>query len=74
MTVRTMEYKGFKGTIEFSEEDGCFFGKVLGIGGNLVAYEGDTEEELRKDFEKSVESISDGSFEQGKNTFQDHGL
>ena len=26
-----MEYQGYVGTVEFSEEDRVFFGKVLGI-------------------------------------------
>lgn len=55
--MKTMLYKGFVGTVEYSEEDGCFFGKVLENGNNLVAYEGQTEEELRKDFEEAVEGI-----------------
>mgnify|MGYP000499528267 FL=1 len=27
----TMQYKGYVGSVEFSEEDRLFFGKVLGI-------------------------------------------
>ncbi len=27
----TMEYKGYIGSVEFSAEDACFFGKVLGV-------------------------------------------
>ncbi len=27
----TFEYRGYIGTIEFSEEDALFFGKVMGI-------------------------------------------
>ena len=27
----TMEYKGYVGSVEFSEEDGLFYGKVMGI-------------------------------------------
>ena len=55
--LRTMLYKGFVGTVEYSEEDDRFFGKVLENGNNLVAYEGQTEEELRKDFEEAIEGI-----------------
>ena len=29
----TMEYKGYVGSVEFSEEDALFYGKVLGIRG-----------------------------------------
>ena len=35
----TMEYKGYVGSVEFSEEDGIFFGKVMGIR-SLISYEG----------------------------------
>ena len=45
---KKMEYKGYIGSIEFSESDGCFYGKVLDING-LVSYEGRTEEDLFED-------------------------
>ena len=45
----TMEYQGYVGTVEFSEEDRVFFGKVLGIR-SLLSYEGTTGEELINDF------------------------
>ena len=51
-----IEYKEYKGTVEYSKEDNCFFGKVLGIGNDLVTYEGSTLDELRRDFEAGVES------------------
>ena len=41
----TMEYKGYLGSVEFSEADGVFFGKVLGIRA-LLSYEGTTAKEL----------------------------
>ena len=50
----TMEYKGYIGNVEFSEEDEVFFGKVLGIR-SLVSYEGVTEEDLIKDFHDAVD-------------------
>ena len=50
----TMEYKGYVGNVEFSEEDKVFFGKVIGIK-SLVSYEGVTEEELVKDFHNAVD-------------------
>ena len=37
----TMEYKGYVGSVEFSEEDGLFYGKVMGIRA-LLSYEGTT--------------------------------
>ena len=50
----TMEYKGYVGTIEFSEEDELFFGKVMGIRA-LISYEGSTAKELVEDFHAGVD-------------------
>ena len=50
----TMEYKGYVGNVEFSEEDEVFFGKVLGIR-SLVSYEGATAKDLIKDFHDAVD-------------------
>ncbi len=52
--MEMMIYKGFNGTIEFSEEDGCYFGKVLNVDG-LVLYEGSNIDELRQDFQNAVD-------------------
>ena len=50
----TMEYKGYVGSVEFSETDGLFFGKVLGIR-SLISYEGTTAAELVSDFHGAVD-------------------
>ncbi|MBQ7796732.1 MAG: type II toxin-antitoxin system HicB family antitoxin [Lachnospiraceae bacterium] len=50
----TMEYKGYIGSVEFSEEDGVFFGKVMGIRA-LISYEGTNAKELVEDFHGSVD-------------------
>ncbi len=50
----TMEYKGYIGSIEFSEEDELFFGKVLGIR-SLISYEGTNAKELISDFHQAVD-------------------
>jgi predicted HicB family RNase H-like nuclease len=49
-----MEYKGYTGTVEFSENDGVFYGKVQGIR-SLISYEGATIDDLTADFRKSVD-------------------
>ena len=36
----TIQYKGYLGSVEFSEEDGIFYGKVMGIR-SLISYEGE---------------------------------
>lgn len=53
-TINTMNYKGYSGSVNFSEEDNCLFGKVLGIR-SLISYEGTSVEEVRRDFEASVD-------------------
>ena len=50
----TIEYKGYIGSVEFSEEDGIFFGKVMGLRA-LLSYEGSTASELVTDFHGAVD-------------------
>lgn len=50
----TMEYKGYVGSVEFSEEDKVLFGQVMGIQ-SLISYEGTTAQELLEDFHGAVE-------------------
>ena len=50
----TMEYKGYVGSVEFSEEDALFYGKVLGIRA-LISYEGTNAAELVADFHGAVD-------------------
>lgn len=49
-----MTYKGYIGSVEFSEKDGLFFGKVLGIR-SLISYEGTNAGELVNDFHCAVD-------------------
>ncbi len=50
----TIEYKGYIGSVEFSEEDSLFYGKVLGIRA-LVSYEGENARDLVQDFHSAVD-------------------
>ena len=50
----TMEYKGYFGSMEYSEADNMFFGKVQGIR-SLVSYDGATVAELEGAFREAVE-------------------
>lgn len=52
--VPALEYKGYTGNIEFSEEDNLFFGKVRGIR-SLISYEGKAIDELIEDFQGAVD-------------------
>ena len=51
---KTMTYKGYTGSVEYSDEDGTFYGKVLGIR-SLLLYEGGLVDELKADFHEFVD-------------------
>lgn len=50
----TMEYKGYTGSVEFSEDDAVLYGKVQGIR-SLISYDGSTVEELIQSFHDSID-------------------
>lgn len=52
--MNTLNYNGYIGTVNFSEKDGCFFGKVEGIDG-LVNFEGQSVSELTEAFHEAVD-------------------
>ena len=47
-------YKGFKGSCEYSKEGICFYGKLIGIN-DLISYEADNIENLKVEFENAVD-------------------
>lgn len=49
-----MEYKGYLGTVEYSAEDHCLYGKLAFIRA-LVNYEAQNVTELEKTFQDSVD-------------------
>ena len=49
-----LSYKNYNGTVEFSKEDNCLFGKVIGIK-SLISYEGASVKELEQDFHNAVD-------------------
>lgn len=50
----TIQYKGYLGSVEFSEEDGIFYGKVMGIR-SLISYEGENAKDLLDDFHGAID-------------------
>ena len=48
-------YRGYLGTVEFSEEDNILFGRVLGLKSTYLSYEGNSLDELEKDFHESID-------------------
>lgn len=61
----TMEYKNYVGSVEFSESDGVFFGKVMGIRA-MISYEGTTAKELVTDFHDAVDNYLELCEAEGK--------
>lgn len=49
-----LEYRGYRGTIERSTEFG-YEGHVEGLENRFISYWGDTVEELKEDFESSID-------------------
>jgi len=50
----TIYYKSYTGSVGYSEEDGLFYGRVIGIR-SLISYEGASEQELIRDFHEAVD-------------------
>ena len=59
-----IEYKGYIGSVEMSEADGVFFGKVQGIC-SLISYEGTNAKELIDDFHDAVDDYLSSCAEDG---------
>lgn len=49
-------YKGYIGSVEFSAKDHCLYGKVQGLTGELISYEGESVGELEEDFQSAVDA------------------
>lgn len=52
--ANTIEYKGYIGSIEYSSEDKCFFGKLEMID-DLVTFEANNAQELEDNFHDVVD-------------------
>lgn len=52
--MNTMTYKGYVGSVAYSEKDQVFFGKIEGING-LVNFEGESVKELTEAFHEAVD-------------------
>ena len=65
----TIQYKGYVGSVEFSEEDGIFYGKVMGIR-SLISYEGESAKELLDDFHGAIDDYLEGRRKAPRNCIQ----
>ena len=60
-----LNYKGYFGSVEFSDEDNIFHGRIIGIN-DRITYEGDNVKSLRRDFNAAVDEYLDVCAELGK--------
>ena len=60
-----LHYKGYVGSIEFSEADAVLHGKVVGIK-SLISFEGNTVNAITKDFHNAVDEYLAFCAETGK--------
>lgn len=54
MSEKLLYYRGYTGNVRYSQDDNRYYGIVRNIKG-LVAYEGATLEELKKDYQKVID-------------------
>lgn len=59
-----LRYKGYTGSIEYSSEDGTFYGSVQGIQ-SLISYEGSRGPALEKDFQRAIDNYLKDCKKQG---------
>lgn len=59
-----LSYKNYNGTVEYSKEDKCLYGKVIGLK-SLLSYEGDSVQELETDFHNVIDDYLNNCEERG---------
>ncbi|MDR0935628.1 MAG: toxin-antitoxin system HicB family antitoxin [Oscillospiraceae bacterium] len=65
MNNNILEYKGYRGSAEYSAADKIFWGQLMGIS-DSVTYEGNNQSELQADFEAAVNDYLETCAEIGK--------
>ncbi len=60
-----MKYKGYTGVVQFDDESMIFHGEVVGLR-DVVTFRGRTPEEIKKEFEVSVDGYIDWCYELGQ--------
>jgi len=60
-----LHYKNYTGSVSFSEEDACFYGKVIGIKA-LISFEGNCVNTITEDFHKAVDEYLKFCVSKGK--------
>ena len=60
-----MEHKGYFAKVEFDDEANTFYGEIINLR-DVITFEGETVEELRKTFHDSVEDYLEFCAERGE--------
>ena len=60
-----MTHRGYTAKVEYSEEDGCFIGRIAGIRA-IVGFHADTVAGLKKAFRAAVENYIDVARQRGE--------
>ena len=71
MNMNTMTYKGYIGSVAYSEKDQVFFGKIEGIN-DLVTFESDDVNKIEEEFHKAVDDYLIFCEEIGKEPDKDY--
>ncbi len=61
-----MEYKGYFARVEFDDEANIFHGEVINLR-DVITFEGESVDELRKAFAESIEDYLEFCDERGEN-------
>ena len=61
----TVQYKGYTASIEHSDEDACYVGRVMGMNRHRMAFHGDTIEETHSVFIETIDFYLDTCAEEG---------
>ena len=61
-----MEYKGYKASVSYDEQDSLFVGRVLGIT-DIIGFHGAAVKELKKSFKEAIDDYLEHCQKKGKN-------
>ena len=56
--MNSMKYQGFSARIEYSDDDGCFIGRIAGIR-DVIGFHGESVAQLRSAFHEAVDDYLD---------------
>ena len=63
--MKILQYKGYEGSMEYSDEDACFVGKILHTIKANIGYCGDNEAEITQMFHQAVDEYLEHCREYG---------